>query len=610
MNDALTAIGGRTDELLAWLGDAGCTLAQPVVVDSLPGGRSNLSIRIRSADAVEVVVRRPPLGPLLPSAHDVVREARIMRQLAGTNVPVPAILAMNEDPALIGAPFFVMAFVEGLVLRGVSDAATLGTAERGVCARSLVDVLARIHAVDVDAVGLGELARRSGYLPRQLARWSKQWALSSNRASPRVAWVAEALAQSMPPERDAVLVHGDYRFDNVLLTPAHAIGAVLDWELSTLGDPLADLGLLLAYWTEDENAIGPLDSPPTAAPGFPSRDDIVQMYAAESGRDVSALGWYVAFAFWKLAVIMEGVRTRHADAAYGASTLDLADLALASRRARATGARPPGGRLRVTPGPTAVGRERLDGRVCLVTGASRGIGAATARGLGARGGSVVLVARDAAAIDAIRTDLERDGGDALAIPTDLMDASAIDRMIERVAERFAKIDVLVNNAAVLPPAKRVERITRGQWDAVLTMNLTVPWALACAAKQRMPAAGGVVINVASTAAFYPSVGLAPYNVSKAALVMLTRVCALEWARDNVRVIALAPGKADTELAQPILQYFTDRNLPVNPLGRLGTVEEIADLIAYLVSDQAAYMTGTVVTIDGGELLASAQDLDA
>jgi NAD(P)-dependent dehydrogenase (short-subunit alcohol dehydrogenase family) len=247
----------------------------------------------------------------------------------------------------------------------------------------------------------------------------------------------------------------------------------------------------------------------------------------------------------------------------------------------------------------------LRDRVAVITGASRGIGAATARRLATDGATVVLAARTADALEALATEVRTAGGRALVIPTDLGVGGELDRLIETVEAELGRLDILVNNGGVLPPARRAERLTREAWDQVIAVNLTAPWYLGCRAHDLMikgERPGGVIVNVSSTAAMYPSVGLLGYATSKAALTMVTRASALEWARDGVRVVAVAPGKVDTELVAPIVEYTEKNELALNPLGRLGRPEEVADLIAYLVDDRASFITGSTFTIDGGELV--------
>lgn len=243
-------------------------------------------------------------------------------------------------------------------------------------------------------------------------------------------------------------------------------------------------------------------------------------------------------------------------------------------------------------------------RVALVTGASRGIGAATAVRLARDGCAVVLAARSVDDLRAVAKQIETDGGDALVVPTDVSDADALDALMAATLERFGRVDLLVNNAGVLPPATRTERVAVDDWKRTFDLNVHGPWYLACRARDAMVEGGdgGVVVNVTSTASLYPSIGFSAYNASKAALTMLTKTLALEWARDGVRVVGIAPGKVETELVQPILRYDEKKQNRVNPLGRVGQPEEVADLIAFVAGAQAGYITGSIITIDGGELV--------
>jgi NAD(P)-dependent dehydrogenase (short-subunit alcohol dehydrogenase family) len=249
----------------------------------------------------------------------------------------------------------------------------------------------------------------------------------------------------------------------------------------------------------------------------------------------------------------------------------------------------------------------LAGRRALVTGASRGIGAAIARRFAELGADVALAARSAEAIEALAKELAETGVRAVPIQADLTDRDSLAALMARVGEEFGGLDILVNNAGVLPVAERAERLGWDAWDATFGLNLSAPWYLACRAKELMGERGGVIVNNASTAAYFPSRGLVAYNVSKSALIMLTRVLALEWARAGVRVVGVAPGKIETDLVQPILRWTEKHQLPVNPQGRIGADHEVADLVAFLVSDRAAYLTGITVPIDGGELLTAGSE---
>jgi aminoglycoside phosphotransferase (APT) family kinase protein len=299
----------------------------PFTAELIGGGRSNLTFAVTGADGRRLVVRRPPLGHVLATAHDVAREHRIIAALGPTPVPVPAALGLCTDEAVNGAPFYVMGFVDGEVLDTPEKGRRLEPAVRAAASQHLINVLADLHAVDIDDVGLGDLARRHGYIERQLKRWTTQWANSKTRELPAIDEVAARLAARVPPEHEVVIAHGDYRFGNCLTDAATGrIAAVLDWELCTLGDPLADVGYLAVYWT-DPGTPGRRHNDPSGAPGFPTYAELLERYAALTGRDVSAIDFYVAFASWRLAVISEGVYARYLHGAMGDQGIGASELA-------------------------------------------------------------------------------------------------------------------------------------------------------------------------------------------------------------------------------------------------------------------------------------------
>lgn len=283
----------------------------------IAGGKSNLTYLVASR-AGRVVLRRPPLGNVLPTAHDMSREHTVIAALAGTDVPVPRALHLCTDPAVLGAPFHLMSYVDGLVVRTAFPTGYADLPEhRRAIAEELIDVLADLHAVDIEAAGLTGFGRPEGFLARQVRRWAAQWAASRSIDLPALDDLAAALAASVPKSAAPCVVHGDYRLDNTVLDPGHPgrIAAVLDWEMATIGDPLTDLGLLLVYWHQPAGPAGPLPAQLgadlTALPGFPARAEVAQRYAERTGRDVSALSWYVAFGCFKLAVVVAGIVARH-----------------------------------------------------------------------------------------------------------------------------------------------------------------------------------------------------------------------------------------------------------------------------------------------------------
>jgi aminoglycoside phosphotransferase (APT) family kinase protein len=276
-------------------------------------GKSNVTCLVQDAAGGRWILRRPPVGHRLATAHDVAREHRILRALGATAVPAPVVLAFTEDPAVTDAPLLLMAFVDGIVLDDAEVARRLEPATRARLSASLVRALARVHEVDLCATGLDDLASHGPYAARQIRRWRRQWQASRTRELPAVERLADRLEAAMPEQRELTLVHGDYYLLNVVAAPGgEEIRAILDWELCTLGDPLADLGGLLAYWPQVGDA-GDWAFPARRLPGFPSPRALAELYAAETGRDLGALAFWQALGLWKVAIISEGVRRRALD---------------------------------------------------------------------------------------------------------------------------------------------------------------------------------------------------------------------------------------------------------------------------------------------------------
>jgi aminoglycoside phosphotransferase (APT) family kinase protein len=285
-------------------------------VTLIAGGKSNLTFGVDSS-AGSVVLRRPPLGHVLPTAHDMVREHTVMSALAGTPVPVPRMLHLCTDAEVLGQPFYVMQKVEGHVCRtdlpeGYADAPE----QRRAVGEGLVDVLAALHEVDPEAVALAGFGRPEGYLERQVRRWVKQWDATRIEGHDALDALAGDLAADVPATQRHTVVHGDYRLDNTILDPAQPgrVAAVLDWEMSTLGDPLADLGILLGYWSQADDSGARNDAAvvpaATVLEGFPTRREVADRYASLTGLDLTPLPWYASFAAFKLAVVCAGIVAR------------------------------------------------------------------------------------------------------------------------------------------------------------------------------------------------------------------------------------------------------------------------------------------------------------
>ena len=321
--------GIHIDRVTEWMSARIPQLAAPLQFSLITGGLSNLTYSVADRDGRRWVLRRPPLGQVLATAHDMGREFRIMNALQSSAVPVPSLVGFESDPSVNDAPFYVMDFVDGTVVRDAEVAQRLGTAERRRASESLVDVLAAIHEVDVEAVGLGDLGRHDGYLERQLKRWYQQYQGSKEQNPavdlPIVDQVHDLLAARIPPQQGTSIVHGDYRLDNCMIGADGSVVAVLDWEICTLGDPLADLGLLCVYWTDPGSTPALPQASPTALDGFMTTAEVCRRYAEVSGRDLSHIDTYIAFGYWKLTCIMAGVWSRYAAGALGETDQHQAD---------------------------------------------------------------------------------------------------------------------------------------------------------------------------------------------------------------------------------------------------------------------------------------------
>lgn len=320
--------GVHADRVTDWLVDRVPEIAPPLSFELIAGGHSNLTYAVTDSNGRRWVLRRPPLGHVLESAHDVGREHRIISALAGSEVPVAPTAGLCTDTEVNDAPFYMMAFVDGDVLHDSATARAVPDAERASLGEHVVDVLAALHRIDPDDVGLGDLGRKEAYLERQLKRWTKQWENSKQREIRAMEDARRILGERMPEQIGATIVHGDYRLGNMLVGEGRIL-AVLDWELCTLGDPLADVGYLLNAWVQPgELDTRQGDQAPTVVGGFPTREAMIERYQAATGRDLSGIDYYRAFSHWRLAAIGEGVYKRYLLGAMGErGDMDLSEFA-------------------------------------------------------------------------------------------------------------------------------------------------------------------------------------------------------------------------------------------------------------------------------------------
>lgn len=312
IDHASSPVGLDLESLTAWLRTAGPPFEgiRSLAATVLAGGRSNLTYRISDGEQ-NWVVRRPPLGHVLATAHDMQREYRVMSALANTEVPVPTVHAMCEDADVIGAPFYVMDFVDGTVYNTAAQLVGIGAARAAEISTNMMRVLADLHRLDVHALGLSTLGRPEGYLGRQIAGWERQLTKSRSRDLPHAETLLDLLRRRIPKHSDVAMIHGDYRLDNLLIADTKA-RAVIDWEMATVGDPLTDLALLLVYGRLP-NLPGTEGLPDVStAPGYPAEADLLSCYAVASGRDLQSMTFYLGLACFKLAAILEGIHYRHA----------------------------------------------------------------------------------------------------------------------------------------------------------------------------------------------------------------------------------------------------------------------------------------------------------
>ncbi|NQV98054.1 MAG: phosphotransferase family protein [Acidimicrobiaceae bacterium] len=317
MSDTVSA-GIDAPKVSKWLEANIDDASGPFKFEFIAGGHSNLTFSVFDSRHNHYVLRRPPLSHGLASAHDMGREYRMIAALEDSPVPVPRARGLCNDLEVNGAPFYVMDFVDGYIVRDIATAERVLTEQsRKLASESLVDTLAKIHAVDLTQVGLQDFSRHEGYIARQLKRWYGQWNAQKTRELPVIDRVHEELLKRIPEQGPATIVHGDYRLDNCIVGSQGEICAVLDWEICTLGDPLADLGLLTVYWTGPDDEASPWMSQYTTVKGFLNRSDLITRYAKITGRDISNIEFYRAFAYWKLACIVEGVYARYLGGALG-----------------------------------------------------------------------------------------------------------------------------------------------------------------------------------------------------------------------------------------------------------------------------------------------------
>ena len=581
-----------------------------VTVTPFPGGASNLTARVQAGDRV-LVVRRAPPGKKAQTAHDMVREARVLTAVRPHFPLVPRVLAVGEDPGILGTPFFVMEYLEGRVVgRDLPERITPKQA-RTLCER-LVDLHADLHGIDLDATGLRSLGKPDGYVARQIHGWSERYRAARTDDVPTCERTIAWLEAHMPAESGACLIHNDFKLDNLVLDAADItrIVGVLDWEMAAIGDPLMDLGASLAYWVQrdDPEPLEAIRRLPTNVAGMMTRSEVVARYAARTGRTIGDYTYYYVYGLFRLAGIAQQIYARYKlgqatdprFAAFGPAVTILADQAQRVIReweaARSRDAR------RAT---LATDRAfRLDGKVAVITGASRGIGEAVARLFANQGAHVVVTSRKLDACEAVAASIREAGGQATALACHVGDPAARQALVERVANDLGALDILINNAATNPYFGHILDTPESMIQKTVEVNFSGYFHLCQLAGRAMrERGGGVIVNTASVNGVTPGPFQGIYSVTKAAIISMTQAFAKECAGLGIRVNAVLPGLTDTRFASALTSNpsILKAVLPTIPMGRVADPSEIAPAFLYLASEAAAYVTGTCVTVDGGML---------
>jgi len=604
------------ERLQPWLGThlpqklAAAFTANPISVEPFSGGASNLTYAVSAGDA-EVVVRRAPPGVKAATAHDMVREARVLAAIRPSFPLVPEVFAVCDSDAVVGTPFFVMERLHGHI-PGRKLPIELSRRECRTLMMGLMDLHADLHAIDLEASGLASLGKPAGYVERQVTGWSKRYRAARTTESPSCEALMSWLARHQPIESGAALIHNDFKLDNVVLDPMEPtkIIGVIDWEMATIGDPLMDLGASMAYWVERSDPAGmqAFRTLPSTVPGMPTRAELIARYLQRSGRTVTDFSWYYVYGLFRLAVIAQQIylrftlgQTRNpAFAALGQAVQGLSDQAWRVIRNRE-------GKQQAATRRAALLSDqslRLDGKVAIITGASRGIGAAVARLFAAQGAHVIVSSRQQASCETVAAAIRDSGGKATALACHVGDSAAREALISGVVAKFGRLDILINNAATNPYFGHILDTPMVMLHKTVDVNLTGVFHLSqLAAKQMRDQGGGVILNTASVNGAVPAAGQAIYSITKAAMLSMTRVFAKECAGFGIRVNAVLPGLTETKFASALTgnAAVMAQLLPTIPAGRAAQPEEIAPAFLFLAAPAAAYITGTGLTVDGGLL---------
>ncbi len=583
--------------------------AEGLRIEQLTGGASNLTYRLTSGD-LSYVLRRPPSGTKAKTAHDMGREFRVLSALQSSFAYAPKVYCLCEDESIIGAPFFIMQAMNGVSVGKKMPVETTAEQNQKLC-ENWIRRLSELHQLDITDPQLASLGKPEGYVERQLEGWTKRYRNAQTDDVPDIDFVADWLQQHLPKQSGyAGLIHNDFKFDNFLLSrddPSEIIG-VLDWEMSTLGDPLMDIGCSLAYWVESDDPVEMqmIRRMPTHLPGMYTRRQMFERYCEAMGFETVAMAPYYVFGLFRLAGIAQQIYYRF----YHGQTnnpmfKDFGKLvsilvAAAIREIRQFNQQND----QEKPVSKLQANELFDlsGKVALITGASRGIGEAVAKLFVANGAQVIISSRNQESLDQLAAAI---GGDSVtAMACHIGEPEAMSQLLDKIKEKFGKVDILVNNAATNPffgelldtPDSAVEKTIDVNIKGYLKMSQLV-------GKMMRDTGGGVILNTASVNGATPAPMQGVYSMTKATVMSMTAALAKETAKYNIRVNAILPGLTDTKFASALTQNekMLKMILPMIPMGRMAQPEEIAPSFLFLASDAASYITGINLPVDGGLL---------
>jgi len=584
---------------------------QTIDIKQLSGGASNLTYRLSSGDN-RLILRRPPPGTKAKSAHDMGREFTVIRAVSQQFELAPKAIHLCEDEAIIGAPFFLMQEIQGLKIAKELPQPMTTEQHKQLC-QSWIEQLINLHQISLNNDALADLGKPQGYVQRQLDGWQQRFQKAQTEDVPSVDAIADWLQRELPKNSGLEsLIHNDYKFDNFILDPADPtrIKGVLDWEMSTLGDPLMDLGCSLAYWVEENDPpeMQVIRRMPTHLPGMLSRQQIFSRYCHSRGIKGVQLTPYYVFGLFRLAAIAQQIYYRF----YHGQTDNPAfkDFGKLVSILIAAATREIGKHKRQQSRAESMKKIQskdlfdLKGKIALITGASRGIGEAVARLLSVHGAQVIISSRNQDKLDELAASINADGGQVKAMACHIGDAQAVTGLLDSIKREFGRIDILINNAATNPffgelldtPEAAIEKTIEVNIKGYLQMSQLV-------GKMMRDNGGGSIINTASVNGVIPAPMQGIYSMTKATVISMTAALAKETAQYGIRVNAVLPGLTDTKFASALTknEALLKRVLPMIPMGRMAQPEEIAPAFLFLASDAASYISGVNLPVDGGLL---------